>query len=270
MKHITSDCHMHTCFSADSDTKPEEMVEGALKKGLSTICFTDHYDKDLYVHGKEMIFNAEEYWTYMTALKEQYKNRIEIRIGMEFGMEPCLGAKCKALAEQYPYDFIIGSTHSVDFKDPAFPDFFAECSGREKCIKMFEQTVKNLQSIEDFDVLGHIDYIVRYTDLKNGGYSYQAFGDYIDAILKEVISRGKGIELNTSGFKYGLGFCHPHPDVIRRYRELGGEIITVGADGHRPEHIAYDFEKVSDILTACGFRYYTEFKDRKPIFRQLL
>ena len=72
-----------------------------------------------------------------------------------------------------------------------------------------------------------------------------------------------------AGFKYGLGFGHPHPDIIKRYKELGGEIITIGADGHKPEHIAYDFYRVSGILKACGFENYTEFIERKPIFRQL-
>lgn len=69
-----------------------------------------------------------------------------------------------------------------------------------------------------------------------------------------------------SGLKYGLPFAHPHADVLKRYRELGGEIITVGADGHRPEHIAYDFHKAQGILEECGFKYYAEFKERRPIF----
>ena len=88
-------------------------------------------------------------------------------------------------------------------------------------------------------------------------------------ILKYLIEHGKGIELNTSGLKYGLPFAHPHSDILKRYRELGGEIITVGADGHKPEHIAYDFDKVSGILKDCGFKYYTEFSERKPHFKQL-
>ena len=95
------------------------------------------------------------------------------------------------------------------------------------------------------------------------------FADEIDEILKKVIEMGKGIELNTGGFKYGLGFSNPHPDIIKRYRELGGEIITVGADAHKPEHIAYDFDKAEEILRECGFRYYTVFEGRKPIFRRL-
>ena len=114
-----------------------------------------------------------------------------------------------------------------------------------------------------------MDYMVRYGETKEKEYSYQRYADVIDEILKTIIAKGKGIELNTAGLKYGLPFAHPHPDVLKRYRELGGEIITVGADGHRPDHIAYDFYKVSDILKSCGFKYYTEFSDRKPVFKQL-
>ena len=87
--------------------------------------------------------------------------------------------------------------------------------------------------------------------------------------MRYLIANGKGIEINTAGWKYGLPFAHPHQDVLKRYKELGGEIITVGSDAHRPEHVGYDFYKVGDLLKECGFKYYTEFKARKPIFRQL-
>ena len=72
------------------------------------------------------------------------------------------------------------------------------------------------------------------------------------------------------GVKYGLGFANPHPDVMKRYRELGGEIVTVGADAHRPEHVAYDFEEAGEILKSCGFHYYTEFKARPDRDRWLV
>ena len=80
----------------------------------------------------------------------------------------------------------------------------------------------------------HLDYIVRY-GRSIESYSYSTFSDLIDEILRELIDRGKGLELNMAGYKYGLGFGHPHPDILKRYRELGGEIVTVGSDGHRPE-----------------------------------
>ena len=100
-------------------------------------------------------------------------------------------------------------------------------------------------------------------------YSYRKFSDVIDEILRILIQKGKGIELNTGGFKYGLGHPNPEEAVLKRYRELGGEIVTIGSDAHRPEHVAYTFGKVPEILKAAGFRYYTVFRERKPMFSEL-
>ena len=77
------------------------------------------------------------------------------------------------------------------------------------------------------------------------------------------------IRLESVSYTHLDVYKRQHPDVLKRYRELGGEIITVGADGHCPEHIAWDFDKANGILQACGFTYYTEFKQRKPVFKQL-
>ena len=141
---------------------------------------------------------------------------------------------------------------------------------REVYRETFQATMENLDAISSFDVLGHLDYVVRYGKEQSKQYSYREFTDEIDEILKKLLSMGKGIELNTAGWKYGLEFCHPHPEILRRYRELGGEIITIGSDAHRPEHAAYEFGKAATVLEACGFKYYTEFQDREPIFKQLL
>ena len=164
---------------------------------------------------------------------------------------------------------MIGSLHVVDGKDPYYRDLFSDLTDRELYQKTFEEMYACLMAADAFDVLGHIDYIVRYGTYQAEEYSYEAFASCLDAILKRVIQMGKGIELNTAGLKYGLGFCHPHPEVLRRYRELGGEIITVGADGHRPEHVAYEFARGAEVLRECGFRYYTEFSGRKPVFQKL-
>ena len=87
--------------------------------------------------------------------------------------------------------------------------------------------------------------------------------EIIEEILKTLISNGKGIEINTAGFKYGLGHPNPHEKVLKLYHELGGEIITIGSDAHECKHLSYDFEKVPEILKNCGFRYYSEFTGRK-------
>ena len=115
------------------------------------------------------------------------------------------------------------------------------------------EKIKNAQSDVDFDVYGHLDYVVRYGPNKNQFYSYQKYAEVIDEILRTLIQKGKGIELNTAGFKYGLGHAHPTLDILKRYKELGGEILTIGSDGHTPEQIAWEFDIVPSLLKEAGF-----------------
>ena len=270
---MTSDFHMHTDFSTDCDVPARDMIEGAINRGLKKICITDHYDKD-FPYYEEMgenafTFDPKKYFESLFPLREEYADRIDVRIGVEIGLQPHLGDFYREFINAYPFDFVIGSVHLVHGTDPYYKEIFKDKTDEEAYRETFIETLADIKAVNDFDVLGHMDYIVRYGKNKSREYSYSRFSDEIDAVLKAIIEKGKGIEMNMSGFKYGLGFCHPHPDVLKRYKELGGEIITIGADGHRPEHVGYDYEKVSDILKSCGFSYYTEFQERKPIFQQL-
>jgi histidinol-phosphatase (PHP family) len=262
---MRADVHMHCGFSNDSETRPEDMVESAIAKGLSVICFTDHYDKDNLDWGDEAIFDVESYFQKMIELQEEYRDQIDIRIGAEIGMQPYLAEYYQNFIAQHPFDFVIGSVHSVLEHDVAL-DFFQKHSDPEGYKIYFEEMLQDVQKIKSYDVLGHLDYIVRYSNQGSKGFDLNDYMDIIEEILKQVIAHGKGIEMNMSGLKYGLGAPHPQPEIIKRYRELGGEIITVGADGHIPEHIAYDYHLADDILKSCGFEYYTEFKGRKPVF----
>ena len=262
---MRADVHMHCGFSNDSETRPEDMVESAIAKGLSVICFTDHYDKDNLDWGDEAIFDVESYFQKMIELQEEYRDQIDIRIGAEIGMQPYLAEYYQNFMAQHPFDFVIGSVHSVLEHDVAL-EFFQKHSDPEGYKIYFEEMLQDVQKIKSYDVLGHLDYIVRYSNQGSKGFDLNDYMDIIEEILKQVIAHGKGIEMNMSGLKYGLGAPHPQPEIIKRYRELGGEIITVGADGHIPEHIAYDYHLADDILKSCGFKYYTEFKGRKPVF----
>ena len=262
---MRADVHMHCGFSNDSETRPEDMVESAIAKGLSVICFTDHYDKDNLDWGDEAIFDVESYFQKMIELQEEYRDQIDIRIGAEIGMQPYLAEYYQDFMAQHPFDFVIGSVHSVLEHDVAL-DFFQKHSDPEGYKIYFEEMLQDVQKIKSYDVLGHLDYIVRYSNQGSKGFDLNDYMDIIEEILKQVIAHGKGIEMTMSGLKYGLGAPHPQPEIIKRYRELGGEIITVGADGHIPEHIAYDYHLADDILKSCGFKYYTEFKGRKPLF----
>lgn len=266
---MRADVHMHSNFSHDSEHTPEEMILGAIQKGLKVICFTDHFDKDNFAWGPEDVFEPDEYFKVMKPLQEKYKDKIDMRIGVEIGMQPYLEPFYREFVNKYPFDFVIGSTHSVCKTDIAYGELFKSYTDDEVYRMTLEETLEDVKLYDDFDTLGHLDYMTRYGKEREKHYSYIKYSDIIDEILKVVIYKGKGLELNTAGLKYGLPYAHPHMDVLKRYKELGGEIITIGADGHKPEHIAYDFHKVPEILKACGFTYYTEFSERKPIFCEL-
>ena len=266
---MRADVHMHTNFSHDSKSAPEEMILGAIAKGLQAVCFTDHHDKDDFAWGPEEVFEPEEYFKVMPPLRDKYKDKFDVRIAVENGLQPYLEPFYREFVKKYPFDFVIGSVHSTHKLDIAHGEIFDGKTDEEVYREVLEEMLEDVRIYENYDVLGHLDYMIRYGKDKEQAYSYLKYAELIDEILKNIIAKGKGLELNMAGLKYGLPYAHPHPDVLKRYRELGGEIITVGADGHCPEHIAWDFDKANGILRACGFTYYTEFKQRKPVFKQL-
>lgn len=260
------DQHMHCNFSGDSDALPEDMIKAGIAHGLSGICFTDHLDYDYPEEPNIFLLDFDNYFKVLSDLKEKYADKISVNIGIELGLQIQAAGQNLAVAEKYPFDFIIGSSHVVNHMDPYYPEFFAGRDEDAAYMEYFESVLENINSGVDFDVYGHIDYVVRYGPNKNAFYTYEKFKDIIDEILTQLISKGKGIEVNTGGFKYGLGHPNPTEDIIKRYRELGGEIITMGADAHVPEYVAYEFDKTAQIIKNCGFKYYTVFKNRKAEF----
>lgn len=274
---IHSDNHVHTYFSTDSDTPMEDMLKNAIEKEFSSICFTDHMDYNFPSEGDtpEFLLDIEPYFQEMKRLSEKYGDRIKIRRGIELGLKKDCLDKCISLTKEYPFDFVIGSTHLVDNIDPYYDTFWNDTPEKSGILRYYETTLNNVNLGADFDVYGHIDYIIRYTpkmkQLKSQGLSDDTYinrltsdsMDIIEQILKTLIYNGKGIEINTAGFKYGLGHPNPHEKILKLYHELGGEIITIGSDAHECKHLAYDFEKVPEILKKCGFRYYSEFTGRK-------
>ncbi len=263
------DTHMHTHFSGDSDADSREMVRSAKEKGLAGICFTDHLDIDYPDDPTEFLIDFPAYFQELLQVQKDFSSEFPVGIGLELGLQPHLSKDLPAIIAEHPFDFVIGSSHVVHGIDPYYPQYYAEKTEDEAYREYFESILENLALFDCFDVYGHIDYVVRYGPNRNTYYTYEKFADVIDAILRTLIHKGKGIEINTGGFKYGLGHPNPTEAILKRYRELGGEIITIGADAHKPEHVAFDFEKVPDILKNAGFSYYTVFKNRKPEFHKL-
>lgn len=263
---IKSDFHVHTNFSSDSQSPMEDMVKQAITLGLERVCFTDHMDLDFpKQYEQRFVFDADKYCEKIDELRSKYP-QIKILKGMECGMQTGLSKRYEELIASHDFDFIINSCHVLFDIDPYGPDFWENRTDKESLTAYFEQTLVNITELQNFDVCGHIDYIVRYSHGKEAGFNPLDYQDILDEILKTAIHSGKGIEANTSGYKYGLDTPHPRIEILKRYKELGGEILTIGSDGHQPIHMAYDFARVEELLKQVGFRYYTVFEKRKPIF----
>lgn len=270
---IKTDFHLHSSFSGDSDTPMEEMVLKAISLGLTHICFTEHQDFD-YVYPPDMEkgsfeVNTDSYLYDLLTLKAKYSDQIKILFGIELGLQPHIKKELSTYYKSYDFDFIIGSTHTCNRKDPYYPGFFDGRSEDEAHQEYFEEILQSVKKLPYFDVYGHLDYVVRYGPTRNDNYTYAKHKDIFDRILTSLIEQEKGIELNTGGFAYGLGQPNPCVDIIKRYRELGGEIITVGSDAHAPERMGFAFDKASDILKECGFKYYTIFEGHVPEYIKL-
>lgn len=270
---ITSDCHLHSHHSGDSKAPMEDMILRGIDLGLKTMCFTEHNDFD-YPHNEDaddddFLLNADSYLYELIGLKEKYADKIQLLFGVELGLQPECMRQNAIFAKSYDFDFIIGSSHICHGRDPYYPSFYEGRTEEEAYREYFSSILENIKKFQNFDVYGHLDYVVRYGPNRDQDYSYAKYRDILDAILTELLEKEKGIEINTGGIRRGMKDFNPCMDIIKRYRELGGELITIGSDAHKPEDIAAYFDRAGQVLKECGFDYYCVFEKRVPHFIKL-
>ena len=267
---ITADYHLHSEHSGDSTAPMETQILSGIEKGLKVMCFTDHYDPEFpYDNNPDVAPGTFEldydlYKKDFLKMKDKYEGQIDLRFGVELGLQPHLGSFLQSYAREHDFDFIIGSNHLCAGFDPYYPDFLFNRT-QEEALKLYlEDTLANIRVFPDIDSCGHLDYVARYLPDRERIYNYGSFSDLIDPILRELITRGIALEINTAPLTKGMPYFNPLPDILARYREMGGELITVGSDAHVPERIAGCFEETAGILRSLGFRYYAIYKERKP------
>jgi histidinol-phosphatase (PHP family) len=269
---MIGDYHVHTNFSSDCTSAPEELVEKALLLGMNEICFTDHVDFDYPLVNGEKLFNIDvkKYFDELTAVKDKYRGRIKIKIGVELGLNPSTNSMNKEFVHSADFDFIIGSSHIVNGIDPYYAEYWEGKTTKDAIMEYYEAILKNVTICEDYDVYGHLDYIRRYVRDKEYVYTDSDFYEITDMIFKNIISKGHGIELNTRGITDGITNFIPTITLLKRYHDLGGEIITLGSDSHKVKNVGYAFKTAKDILINTGFKYITTFENRTPSFISIL
>lgn len=259
------DYHVHSDYSADCTTPMEETIKKGIEIGLKEICFTEHIDYDYPDPSFVFEFDLMSYDRSIKQMQEKYQKWITIKKGIEIGVEPQLLDRYKELVRQEDFDFVICSMHTTDRTDLHSGKFFQNRTVEEAYATYYEQLLYCIQHFDDFSVLGHLDLVKRYKEGSNSD-----FHEVITEILKLVIAKGKGIELNTSGFRYGLDSGMPSNDILQLYRELGGEIITLGSDSHRADTLGYEFKASLELLSSLGFNYITTFDKGEPSFYRIV
>lgn len=271
---IKADQHTHCNFSTDSDATPESMIQGAIQKGLSHLCLTDHMDLDYPGTTKEkplFEFSTTDYFKTLAPLKESCQDKLFLGIGIELGLRPGrddLNQTMQQILVDHAFDFVLGSIHVVEDEDPYYESYWQGRTAKDILVKYFNTMFTCLKEYDNFDSLGHLDYLIRYIPPFCGAkdYAYKEYSEIIDEILKLLIDKKKALEINTAGLIKGLPCFHPKLDVLKRYLELGGELITIGSDGHSPDKIATEFLKTEELLRSCGIKGYYVYKNRIPEF----
>ncbi len=272
---MLADYHVHTEFSDDSTYPMEQVVKDAIAKSLDEICFTDHVDygvKDDWDCGHPIRYRGAEplanvnypaYADRIRQLQARYQEQIRLKMGMEFGIQTHTIQKYEELCQKYPFDFIILSIHQVENLEFWTQDFQEGKSQAEYNRRYYEEMRNVVKSYQGYSVLGHMDLITRYD--RNGIYPFEKVEPIVTEILKTVIENGKGIEFNTSCHRYGLNDTTPSTDILKRYRALGGDIITIGSDSHSPEHLGTYIADAKQQLKALGFRFFCTYDGLRPV-----
>lgn len=259
------DYHMHSWVSFDSKEDPNLIIKKALEMGLKEICFTDHLDYDPSPDAEDFTFNTQFYNENYDRLAAE---GLKIRKGFEFGMLPDNQETMKADLARRDFDFIIGSNHFVDGIDVYYPKYWEGRTYREAELLYYEEMLRCVQNHDEFDVLGHITYIGKVmANPQMRAVSYADYKEVVDEIFRVLVAKGKGIEVNTSGMDR-CGDYLPGVEHLRRFKELGGQIVTVGSDAHTADRVGQYCHEACRIV-ADIFGHVCTFENRKPMFHKI-
>ena len=259
------DYHMHTRVSFDGHDTGLQMATAAKERGLKEICFTDHLDYDPLGKMGVMAFDTDAYNAEYSDLEIP---GLKIRRGVEFGMTVDNREQFRLDLQRRPFDFVLGSIHFVDDLDVYYEDYWQDKTVFQAERRYLEATLDCVRLHEDFDVLAHLTYIAKtHCHPAPRPVPYDEHRELIDEILKVLVQKGKGMEMNSSGVDRCGAFL-PTQGYFQRFKELGGQIVTIGSDAHQSHRVGQYSREACEILKDI-FGYVCTFEDRKPIFHQL-
>ncbi len=275
------DYHIHSYHSADGRQSLREIALGAIHNGLDEICITAHYDYDfpLAPHLNflcDLIDYVEDVERYAARFADQLIIKTGVEIGMQAGRDDVFAATRQAMAG-LRFDYILGSIHWMGFADgnprhliepEVNPVFGYGATPDEVMQKYALQLLSCAKDFPELDCIGHLTYYARQNPYPDRQLRYRNAPDELDALFMYLISHGKGLEINTSS-KTPFGFFMPDEDIMCRYHELGGEIVTIGSDAHTPDRIGEHYAAACQMLRRAGMRYVCTYENHHPIFHRI-
>ncbi|WP_137742927.1 histidinol-phosphatase HisJ family protein [Robertmurraya siralis] len=252
--------HHHTDNSFDSKARMEDVCAEAVKRGIDEICFTEHFsvNPNLPTYGH---LDFEQYFSQIHHVQDKYRGRLVIKAGIELCEPHLMKDEYKQALQELELDFILGSVHNID--EIKLRKYMGDKKPFEVYHDYFTEVYK-LVSEADIDVIAHLDLMKRYAMESKGNYQFDDFNEILEAILRKAVERGIGIEINTSGIS-NMKVNEPFPtqSILKLYKSLGGEILTIGSDSHRVETVGSNLDEALKMAKAAGFRYIHTFKKRK-------
>jgi histidinol-phosphatase (PHP family) len=255
------DYHMHTPLCGHAIGQPEEYAGHAVKIGLEEIGFSDHAPM---VH-REMpgitmnIKQLPEYYRIMETVREKFKGSLQIKIGIEADFIPGFESKTKAILDDFPYDYVIGSVHFIKdwgFDNPDERDQWGQ-QDINRVYRDYYELLRGCARSGLYDIMAHVDLVKKF-----GHRPSEDMSDEIRKTAKVFKETRVAIEINTSGLRKPVGEMYPSPDALRIYHEEGVP-LTFGSDAHDPKDVGTDFDKAVALARTSGYSEYVLFKERK-------
>lgn len=261
------DTHTHCHHSHDSKQSPRDMIEKAIALNMEYLAITDHYDAELTLLPEfDYIpqIDLERHFAELASLKEEYKDKIQLGVGIECGYMKEANPLYLDNIAKYDFDLTINSIHTIEYEDCYMKSYFDKRSKFEAYNAYLKAVRESLDCPYHYDVIGHIGYVARKATYPDPMLYYQDHKDLLDDILLTIIDKGKALEINTNSKGTGLNFL-PSKEIVERYKTLGGELLTFGSDAHAIERIADKYPLVADYLKSIGFEYIFKYISHKPI-----
>lgn len=267
------DNHNHSQFSFDGQrTSVEASSRAAISAGLEGICFSDHCDhyvpamKASFEDLKPEYFDVTEQQTEIDRVQNMLGDRIHILKGIEIGMYEECHDQIRNVLSCNSFDQVLASVHYIEQTDPYYGGYYEDKDWKQAYGGYLETIYREMTWLGDFDIMGHYDYIVRYAPYPVTSIRYRDFSDVFDEMFRYLIQEGKALEINTKSYEGHRGrIVELDQDVLLRYREMGGEIISLGSDSHDSSRVGAGFSHHAGLLKNLGFRWTAHYEKRKLI-----